>query len=123
MMFPAVADDAAPVSLFPADLFSAGVGYDFDFNPVVVAAVGLIGIYDVAEIGCGYGGSPKLYDALAIGGDLNLRKLTREKVRWLLDDTDVKLGLWYLGEFYDKEDGTRGVINRGAATLSVAQAF
>lgn len=115
---------AEGIDLFPDRLFSAGVGYDFDYNKVGIATLDFLGLYDRAVLTGGYGGVPNLYDALAIGLDVDTKTLTNSKVTHALDDnTKVKLGLYWLGEFREKQDGTTIVKGHGAVCLKVSTAF
>lgn len=122
-VWPAAAQDVPGIDLFPGDLFTAGVGLDFDFNKTAIATIGLVDFYGIVEFDIGYGGAPGIYDALAVGLDLNTRRLTGDKVRWILDDTDVKLGIYYLADFFDKLDGSQGVKSRGMISLKVSRAL
>lgn len=120
MLIPLTADDK-PLSL-PSDLLSGSFGIDFELNDVFVGTLGIISIYDIVELRLGVGGSPDLYNCWALGADVDIPKLTRGKVVYALP-INAKLGIYWLPERVEKEDGSKSLVNHGGITLSLVKAL
>lgn len=115
--------EVKPLTL-PQNMFEAAGGLDFDFDLGTTLTLGFIGIYDLVELRGGIGGVPKKYNAWAIGGNINLRKLTGGHVRCLLPESiNAKFGCYYLLQLAEQEDGTKEVKNHGMVTISFVGAL
>lgn len=126
VVMPLSAQSTPPITL-PTNLLSGSIGMDFDYDITTLLTFGFLSLWDTVDLRAGYGGVPKKYEALALGGDVNIRKLTRGKVQYTLGDTDLKIGLYWLPEraerVNDVGEAEKYLIHHFTGTLALVKVF